>query len=158
MTRTQLKTFESFADINAMCENPFMGVDLMRMLCGEKIGEGQFRAVYNYNLDNDLVIKLSTNPPSNQAEFNIWQSVKDMELGKWFAPCFQISPCGHFLLQKKTRRITDKDRLPTYLPAFFCDTKKTNFGFIGKQLVCFDYNLWSIESLFEKDKKAVWRP
>ena len=158
MTRTQQKTFERFTDIGHISDDPFISVDLLRMLCGEKIGEGEYRAVYNLELKKDWVLKISIKPFSNQMEYNIWQTVKGEKISKWFAPCYFISPCGHFLIQKKVRRVTEKDKLPKVLPAFFADTKKTNFGFIGSQLVCHDYHLCNaIDVSFAAQKEAKWK-
>lgn len=122
-------------------QNLFSLTDLMRLCLGDKIGEGQYRVVFDFDLIPDTVIKWDKNgvPSCNWNEYNVYNAMKDTKFKKWFAPIVGISPGGEFLLMKKARPITDSDKLPKRLPNFFTDIKRQNFGYIGDQLVCVDY-------------------
>ncbi len=136
----QTKRVARFLDIINVSDYPFHSIDLMRMLLGTKIGDGMFRAVFECDLIPNTVIKVSNcETPANTIEFSVWQSVKSTPHAKWFAPCLHLSPEGNFLIQRKCRPLTDKDKLPKNIPGFFTDIKRENWGFIGKQLVCHDY-------------------
>ena len=58
---------------------------------------------------------------------------------KWFAPCVDISPSGHFLIQKKCKPLIDIKCLPKNIPGFFTDVHWNNFGMLNGKFVCFDY-------------------
>jgi len=124
-----------------IAQNIFSLMDLMRLCLGAKIGEGQYRVVYDFDLIPDVVCKWDKNtcPACNWNEFNVWNAMKDTKYKKWFAPVLNISPGGEFLLMQKARPIQDGDKLPTNIPNFFTDIKRENFGFIGTQIVCVDY-------------------
>lgn len=159
MTREQSKRLERFVDLSDVTHYPFVSLDALRFLCGDKISEGQYRAVFECDLIKGAVVKVSYEAFSNITEYEIWQAVKGTSNEKWFAPCISISPCGHFLIQKKVRHITDKDKLPKKLPDVFTDVKKTNFGFIGKQLVCHDYQMLcrAIDAAFTTSRVVEWK-
>jgi hypothetical protein len=164
---------DRFYEMTFLAERPFISLDLIRMVCGDqlsgggsRLGGGASRAVYEFDLMPRTVIKITTDPASNMNEWELWKAVKKVPVyAKWFAPCLYISPTGHFLLQKKVRKITKRDKLPKTLPALFTDVKTSNWGFIGKQLVCHDYQHleravdtgmnatlkadWDLDSLFE---------
>lgn len=122
-------------------ESIFSSEDMVRMCLGEKLGEGQYRIVFDFHLIPDTVCKYDKSYPShaNWNEYNIWNVAKDTKYAKWFAPVIAISPGGEFLLMKKVRPITDSDKLPKNIPNFFADLKRENFGFINDQVVCIDY-------------------
>jgi hypothetical protein len=159
MTREQSKRLERFVDISDVSHYPFVTQDALRFICGDKISEGQYRAVFDCDLFKGYVVKVSYTPFANITEFEVWQAVKGTPHAKWFAPCLNISPCGHFLIQKKVRAISDKDKLPKKLPNVFTDIKKTNFGFIGKQLVCHDYQMLcrAIDASFLTNYVVEWK-
>lgn len=145
-------------DFNKYSEDPFMALDLYRMILGDKISFGVFRNVYDYT--PGTVIKVAYVDWSvNVQEYRIWEAVKrDPAKRKWFAPVVAMSPNGHFLVQKKVRMITDNDKLPRTLPRFFEDVKKDNFGFIGDQFVCFDYHFigMALKDSLKKMDKVKW--
>jgi hypothetical protein len=129
-----------FVEINYVLENPFVSSDLVRLVMGDKIGHGAYRTVYEFPLRKNTVIKVAADyETSNLLEWAVWQAVKNTPYKKWFAPCMEISRCGHFLLQKRIKPIKAGDKLPKKIPAVFNDIKKENWGWIGKQLVCHDY-------------------
>lgn len=115
--------------------------DLFRMFCGEKLGGGSGREVWTFGLDDKYVIKFEGGDQSfqNVLEWNLWCDAKEMadpEVLKWLAPCDRISPSGRILIMQRT---TPAKNFPDKIPAFFTDTKKNNFGMIGKRFVCHDY-------------------
>ena len=117
--------------------DPILIMEAFRFILGEKIGEGESRAVYDYAFDKNWVIKVALKFPfDNVLENDIWHIVKNSEDAKWFAEVRWISPSGHLLLQRKTNPCTE---IPEKIPDFFTDIKSANFGYIGKQFVCHDY-------------------
>ena len=115
--------------------------DLVRFCLGDFIASGKYRTVFDWDLKPNTIVKYchSENCQPNWTEYAIWQAVKDTKNSKWFCPVIDISPCGRFLLMKKAKALKSTDRLPKKLPNFFSDIHTGNFGWIGKQLVCFDY-------------------
>lgn len=128
--------FEGIATIQ---QHPFLSMDLARMVCGEKIGSGQYRDVYEYKLHRGYVVKVTHYQEYNWNEYNVWEAVKDAPYSKWFAPVVDISPGGHFLIMKKVKPIPDKFKLPKTIPQFFTDLKRENFGVLNGRLVAIDY-------------------
>lgn len=130
--------------------------DLYGLVCGNQLGEGSARTVFECRLNSDLVVKIETKGGSFQnvtewETWRVWSECKDV--AKWLAPCVEISACGTVLLQKRTANILGK--LPDKVPFFLTDLKRSNYGKIGNQLVCHDYgNL--IPELSSKMKKAEW--
>lgn len=131
----------NFYLLTDVADSPFMTLDLLRMLCGEHIGSGSYRAVFDCRVIKRSVIKVvwGQNTNCNMLEWNVWQAVKDTEWAKWFAPCYYISPGGHYLIQAKTKPIKPGQKLPKQMPGLFTDFHTGNFGYIGKRLVCHDY-------------------
>ena len=131
--------------------DPFMAEDLYRMMCGEVLGYGQYRTVFNFNpyaqhSDDkaDKVIKVAEyDPVPNQLEYYVWtecQKEKVDTLLPWLAPCFGMSPNGHFLIQARCKPVAAGDaRLFKKVPDFFTDLKIENWGFYRGKLVCMDY-------------------
>lgn len=132
--------------------------DLMEMMCGNRISRGQYRLVYDYVPDPSCVIKVEAAGTDfcNAQEWRVWQSVKDTEYAKWFAPCIGISPNSIFLIQKKTKPY--KKKPPEKLPNFFADIKVGNFGMYKGHLAFHDYaNNFIIEKgLSKRMRKAEW--
>lgn len=143
-------------------EYPTTSRDLAWLFIGHYIGAGVARTVYKHALDPSLVIKYEHGNETfqNILEWEIWNTIKDTKLAKWFAPCVAISPNGHFLIQKKAEML-HKDQFPSHVPALFTDLKYQNFGRIGKQFVCFDYGSAHIHAINKalklvKLKKTDW--
>lgn len=127
-------------------EDPILSLEIISSLCGELIGQGCYRDVYEYEIDPRYVIKVenSDGDGSNWVEWRIWHTVKHTTDGTkdWFAPCSWISDNGRLLLQRKTQPLYSREKhIPEKIPAYFTDIKDSNFGWIGKQLVAHDYSL-----------------
>lgn len=144
--------------INEILENPILSQDLLLMICGELLGEGSSRKVFEYNLDNDYVVKFEMqNEGHNQNEFLIWEEVQGLKgelawVKKWFAPICYISPCSRILIMERTMPKEGKKR-PDKVPAFLDDTHGNNFGWIGNKFVCHDYGF--IHGFIKYGKKMV---
>lgn len=127
-----------FEGIISAANHPFLAMDALRLIFGDKISSGQYRDVYDYKPKRGYVIKVTHYQEYNWNEYNIWQEVKDAPYKKWFAPVLDISAGGHFLIMKKAKQPTAA-KFPKRIPNFFTDLKKENFGFIGNQFVALDY-------------------
>ncbi len=121
------------------------------LMLGEKLGQGEFREVYEFRPDPSLVVKLEltdTKRFSNVHEWVIWNEVEDNpKLAKWFAPCKWISHSGSVLIQKRTEPIR---RLPTMVPNLMADAKVENWGPYNGKPVMHDYGN---HSFFEQATK-----
>jgi hypothetical protein len=109
-------------------------------LCGEKIGSGLYRDVYELRHNPRYVVKIDvTTQFANITEWRYYIDNKDWKLlGSWLAPCEMISKCGRILIQRRVRH-GEKEDYPKKIPAVFIDTKLQNFGWIGDKFVCCDY-------------------
>lgn len=143
-----------------------INTELILSLCGQKIGAGSFRMVYEYNLDPEkYVIKLEpNNTESNMSEYLLWDEIQglcgELEWVKnWFAPILWCSPNGKILVMQKTEEKPNKQR-PKEVPAFFQDVKYDNWGWIGNKFVCHDYGFLhrfiKYEKKMQKVKKDCW--
>lgn len=115
--------------------------DLFFYITDGVIGSGTARTVYSYTVHPEYVLKVETGSGSfqNAMEWKTWQELKDTDLGKWLAPIHSISPCGLYLLQRRTRRPLDS-KYPAKLPAFLTDQKRDNYGVLPSgRFVCHDY-------------------
>lgn len=132
--------------------------DLFRLCIGEKIGQGVGREVYEWLPDASLVAKVELDGKSfqNTMEWELWNNVAyKKDVGRWFAPCVDISLSGIILLQKKT---TPAQRYPDKLPSFLTDTKKNNYGMLGNKFVCHDYGFhrfWEY-GMTKRQRKVTW--
>lgn len=132
--------------------------DLMETTCGDRIGRGQYRLVYECNLDPSCVVKVEPIGTEfcNTAEWRIWDIVKDTKHAKWFAPCVYISPNGIILIQKKTTPY--KSKPPNKIPNFFADIKGSNFGVYKGHLAFHDYanNFMTEKGLSKRMQTTEW--
>ncbi len=115
--------------------------DFLQIVCGEFLGGGVGRGVYECLLNEDLIIKVETAGHSfqNAMEWMVWDAVKkDDKLSPFFAPCFSISSCGCILIMSRTLK-PEPEEWETRMPAFFTDFKRDNFGMYEDRLVCHDY-------------------
>lgn len=114
--------------------------DFFYFMCSELLGSGQSRDVYVFAHDPRWVVKIETGSQSfsNVREWDLWQDAQHMgpEVKDWLAPCKSISPCGTVLMQRRTK---PAKVFPDKIPAWMTDTKRTNFGMIGKRFVAHDY-------------------
>ena len=131
--------------------------DFFRLFAGDFLGGGVFACA----TDPTLVIKIETPAHSfqNVVEWEAWQEIKDLRtsIEKWFAPCIAISPCGIVMLQRRTAPLNEEE-LPKRVPAFFTDTKLSNFGWYEDRIVAHDYGLTELISsgLSPKMEIADW--
>lgn len=141
----------------------FKGVtekELFGMVCGKFLGAGAFREVFEYLLDPTCVIKVEMHSATfeNVLEWEIWQVVKDTEHAKWFAPCIRVSGQGTWMVQKKTKPLTEK-QLPDKMPVFFTDIKRGNIGLYKGHPCVHDYgrNLIVQRGLSSRLKTIDWK-
>lgn len=137
--------------------------DLITMFLGEKLGQGSYRAVYEFNPNpKKYVVKiepLCTNANAN--EFLLWDDISGFVnnlawVKEWFAPVLWMSPNAKILIMERTFQKPDLKR-PDKVPDFMCDIKFENFGWIGNKFVCHDYGF--LHRFFEYKKrfrKATW--
>lgn len=132
--------------------------DCFNMLCGEKLGSGIHRDVFDCKIREDLVVKVEKADYryfANVMEMSFWSNYQYCkEISKWLAPCEYMSPDGRILLQRKATPI-EECRLPDRLPAFLTDTKPANFGAINGSVVCVDYAM-HIVNVSTRMRKARW--
>lgn len=139
----------------------FSGIpyELLALLCEQKLGAGMTREVFRLATDLDKVIKFECDSGhfQNVLEYQVWDSVKDTKLAKWFAPCHHISHCGRILIQSYAEPIAAIN-LPAEVPAFFTDLKVGNWGVYNKQPVALDYgkHLMLERGMTGRMRKADW--
>lgn len=122
--------------------------DMFNMICGEKLGSGIHRCVYECKTDNRYVVKVEYEPQDGYRSFaNVLESkfyddhIEYEAVSKWLAPCAYLSPDGLVMMQRRTEpvRSTEFDEMRHTLPMFLTDIKAENFGFLDGKLVCHDY-------------------
>lgn len=132
--------------------------DFLELFCGDFIGKGVFRQVYDCAIDDSLIIKIEYSDSRlfcNCTEWNVWNTVKGTEFEKYFAPCVKISMGGQVLLMKKTQPLK---KYPEKIPAFFTDTKRANYGKYNGSFCCHDYagNFLIEKGMTKRLVKADW--
>ena len=130
--------------------------DFNKLIIGKKIGQGQYRQVYEYLPDPKLVIKFGTHDTnfSNIHEWSIWNSIKDTKMSKWFAPVLKISDYGAVLIMVRT---TPLIKLPAKIPNFMSDTKLENWGLLNGRPVVHDYGNHLFFDIAIKNARMVGR-
>lgn len=115
--------------------------DLFNVLCGDRLGKGTAREVYECTLDPTKVIKIEYANASfqNVMEWDIWLWASHGPLKKWFAPCRFISGCGIVMVQDRVQPLPKTYKLPKKLPSLIGDLKRENFGLLKGRLVTCDY-------------------
>jgi hypothetical protein len=141
--------------------NALVYEDLFNLFCGNLLGQGIHRSVFECKLRDDLVVKVEKQDPlrnfSNIFEMQLWDDNQYCkEIAKWLAPCEFLSPDGRVLLQKKCSPVPYDYKLPLNMPTFLTDLKRENFGILNGNLVCVDYAIY-LADLNHKPKKADWR-
>lgn len=144
--------------------------EAFNLLCGDKIGGGMSRTVFECALLPGYVVKVETDPRrfQNILEWETWHMVADAPASRWFAECRWISPNGKVLIQERTRPAGALE-LPEKVPVWFTDLKRQNWGMAksrnkdgspGREwAVCHDYgtSLMLQEGTATKRlKKADW--
>jgi len=140
-----------------MSTNTNIHRDIFWMMCGTHLGGGMSRNVYECEIMKNCVIKVEETAYKfqNVIEWETWQQVKETDFAKWFAPCEYISPNGSILIMQRTKNALE---YPDKLPAFLTDTKKNNYGMLGKDFVCHDYgtNLVISAGLTKRFRRVNW--
>lgn len=123
---------------------------IIRLFCGDYLGHGIHRVVYEFKPDPRYVVKIirgdAINQFSNIREWCNYQDNKEFNrLGKYMAPCVTINETGEVLIQM---RVTKKplSEYPKKIPSNFTDKKMSNCGWIGNQFVFHDYSFLSLET------------
>jgi hypothetical protein len=134
--------------------------DAFNLLCGDKLGEGIHRTVFECRVRPDLVVKAETHQLhryfANVMEMKFWSDNEhDPNVARWLAPCRYLSPDGRILLQERAESLPASYRLPARLPAFLTDIKRSNFGLIKRRLVCVDYAYVIVRPAI-RPRKAEW--
>lgn len=142
-------------------QDPFFCQDMIAFLCGSLIGQGQYRDVFKYNLDDKFVVKIQREAGNfnNIIEWEIWNNMRFTEHKKWFAECSWISGNGRIMLQRKTSPISKTKPPPERIPSFFTDIKNSNFGWIGNQFTAHDYDFTIVKltSSGLTNKTKLWK-
>jgi hypothetical protein len=117
--------------------------DAFNLLCGDKIGEGCYRSVFECKLRPEWVVKVENGEARrfcNVLEDEFWATHHTTEAVKrWLAPCIHLSPDARLLIQLRTDPVPSHFRFPKQLPHFLNDVKKSNFGLLKGKLVTHDY-------------------
>lgn len=128
------------------------------MLLGYELARGYYRAVYVCVTRPECVVKVELQERKfcNIREWDAWGRVRGTDHERWFAPCEWISPGGTIMLMRRTM---PQGEYPDKVPYYFSDIKASNFGFIGKNLVCHDYagHLMMEYGLTKRMRKATWK-
>ena len=132
--------------------------DFFHLMCGEYIGRGASRQVYELAFDTNFVVKIESEARSfaNVIEWETWQDTMWIDHARpWLAPCHSISPSGAVLIQRRTK---PAKKYPEKIAAWFTDIKRSNFGMIGKRFVCHDYgcNLICNSGMTKRLVNAKW--
>lgn len=128
----------------------------MEQVKGEFLGQGIHRKVYVYLPDTTCVLKEAIDEVwPNAAEWRLWSDSHLVEeIAKHLAPCIWLSNDARYLIQKRARPV-DYDKLPSTMPGFLTDIKRSNFGILDGQLVCVDYAMY-ITNASTRHKKVNW--
>jgi hypothetical protein len=138
--------------------------DFFNLACGKLLGEGVHRKVFECRLRDDLVVKVEI-----EQDFRFFANVHEMAFynavpynaQQWLAKPDMLSPDGRILLMQRAMPAVDITEMPTSLPAFLCDIKMENFGWVRengmRKLVCVDYALAHFGKPSLKLEKVVWK-
>lgn len=129
--------------------------DLFGLICGKEIGRGQYRTVYQHQLEPDKVVKHDTCANwSNVHEWQLYCELQDLPLGKWLAPVYWLSPRGIWMIQAKTTPI-EIGKFPKKVPAIFADLKPSNWGMFEGRPVCHDFGNSRVYTLAREAGKVM---
>lgn len=133
--------------------------DAFNLLCGEKIGGGIHRTVFECRIRPEFVVKVEDEfwrYFANVKEMTFWCDQQHYKpVAKWLAPCEYLSPDGRILLQRRVDPVPSSFKLPDKMPSFLTDFKRDNFGLLDGQLVCVDYAM-TIPAPSIRLKRAHW--
>lgn len=115
---------------------------IRKAICGERIGWGMHRVVYEYKHNPNYVVKieysLKDKEFANITEYRNWEYNKESPLGKWLAPVIFITKNGKISIQRKIEH-GFVNKYPKTIPVVFTDLKKQNYGWMDGRFVCCDY-------------------
>lgn len=153
----------SLERVSALAGMSSVNYDLITSICGEFIGSGAFRSVFEYNLDPKYVVKIEPlNSSCNITEYQIYQEVHHLKgdlawVKDWFVPVKWISPNGRILVMRKTTFFGKGKERPLKIPSFLWDVKLNNFGWLKGKFMCHDYGQFHAMTGYPKKfKKAPW--
>lgn len=163
MEQLEYNLEDALLHVNALNKQTHVISDIISSICGEHLGTGAFRRVYDYNLEAGYVVKIEEGSSRcNVVEALVWEEVQglcgDLEwVKKWFAPIKWISPGGHILVMQKTELYPKNERMqpPEKIPKFLWDIKPENFGWIGRNYVCHDYGQFYNMIHYPKSMKKI---
>lgn len=132
--------------------------DLKDFTLGPLLGEGVDRKVFVAGWDDRLVIKVAhgNRDFQNIAEWNLWYAAGE-PLRKYLGPIYHISPNGRLLLAARCEPCPEH-MLPEKWPALLVDDlHDLNIGLFDGHPVAMDYGRTGLETLLEKNAKALMR-
>lgn len=133
--------------------------DAFNLLCGELLGEGIHRKVFECKLRPELVVKVEQDERryfANVFEERFWTEHEHYsKVAAWLAPCEFLSPDGRLLLQRRVDPLPSGYELPERVPSFVTDMKRSNFGLLDGRLVSVDYSMFLMNPS-TRLKKADW--
>lgn len=145
----------------SQCTSP-QWQDGLSLICGEIIGEGISRTVYECKLNPAWVVKHEFNMALHQnvLEYTVWERVRELDVSSWFAPVLHLSDHGCWMIQARTKPVTLQELKRAYprVPGFLTDFKVSNWGRLGTRLVCHDFgSCYTTEcGINKKTIKAEW--
>lgn len=135
------------------------GKEFFEFVCGDLLGCGIHRVVFEYKPDPTCVIKYQYQPGfENMKEWELWDGLQLTPISDWLAPCVSISENGIWMVQKRTKPLPDNYKYPDRVPRFMTDLKRANFGIYKGRLVSHDYanHLCINYAITKATKKADW--
>lgn len=136
---------EIMKELNRKC-NPKLPMEKwMPKYCGDMIGSGVFRDVYEFKLNpKKWVVKVEWGGMfCNVSEWRVWANVQHFcgslkYIKDMFAKNLTIGSTGLFIIQERVT-FKEKEFYPKKMPKIFTDFKCGNFGWVGRRFVCIDY-------------------
>jgi len=132
--------------------------DFLDVMCGKFLGRGAGRVVFQCQVAPEYAVKIEADGSfQNIIEWEVWGKVMDTPHARWFARCDSISHHGAVLVQELAVDL-GVGQAPSRVPAYFTDLKTSNFGRIGRRVVCRDYgsNLLLQNGLTKRMRAANW--
>lgn len=127
--------------MDVILHDRIVGTEFFNLVCGNLLGEGTSRFVFEYKIDKRYVVKIDcSNVSANNLEWQIWHEIAYVEkMKRWFAPIGTMTTCGRVMLQRRCKTGIPYDEYPKKIPDFFTDLKYENWGMLDGKMVCFDY-------------------
>jgi len=135
--------------------------DAFNLMCGERLGSGIHREVFECRLQPIYVVKVEIHELrdrsfANVLEYEFWRlNQHHTQVANWLAPCVELSPDGRILVQYRVDPLPLDYKLPERIPSFLNDIKRKNFGLFEGRLVTHDYAS-HIEFVNMRLRKTDW--